>query len=84
MSVIYYKHGTAKSRKTIFGGYKMKLVEKKVKGNWIIEIAAHTAIIGTVSYTLYVFDRTLRQFALIQKFKSLKDAKNYLNNMIKK
>lgn len=22
--MIYYKHGTAKSRKTIFGGYKMK------------------------------------------------------------
>ena len=24
MSVIYYKHETAKSRKTIFGGFKMK------------------------------------------------------------
>lgn len=62
----------------------MKQLERKVKGNWVIEIVAKKYIVGTVSYTLYVFDRTIRQFALIQEFKSLKDAKNYLNNMLKK
>ena len=94
--MIYYKHGTARSRKTIFGGYKMKLVEKKVngswitklaerkvKGNWEIKIVGATDFVSTV-YTLYVFDRTLRQFALIKKFTCLQEAKNYFNNLIKK
>lgn len=81
MSVIYYKHGTAKSCKTIFRGDKMKMVEK---GNWILKIETKKYIVGKVSYVLYVFDRTLRQFALIQEFNSLQDAKIILNNMIKK
>lgn len=82
--MIYYKHGTAKSRKTIFGGNKMKLVEKKVKGNWEMKIAAQKSIVGTVSYVLYVFDRTIRQFALIQEFNSLQESKDFFNNLIKK
>ena len=57
---------------------------KKVKGNWVVEIEAQKAMIGTVSYKLYVFDRTLRQFAIIKKFDSLQEAKNYFNNLIKK
>ena len=62
----------------------MKTVEKIKRGNWIFELEAQKAIIGTVTYTLYVFDRTLRQFALIQKFDSCKEAKNYFNNLVKK
>ena len=62
----------------------MKTVEKKVKGNWIVKINAKKSILGTVSYVVYVFDRTLRQFVLIQKFTSLQEAKNYFNNLIKK
>ena len=61
----------------------MKTVEKKVKGNWVVKIIAQKAIVGTVSYTVYIFDRTLRQFALIQKFASLQEAKNYVNNFEK-
>ena len=83
MSVIYYKHGTALyAVKSIFKGIKMKMLEKK-KGNWIVKIIAQKAIIGTVSYTLYVFDRTLKQFALIQKFDSLQEAKNYFKILSK-
>ena len=61
----------------------MKTVEKKVKGNWIVEIEAQESILGNVSYVIYVFDRTLRQFALIKKFDSCKEAKNYFNNLVK-
>ena len=57
----------------------MKTLEKKVKGNWIVELEAQKAIVGTVSYVIYVFDRTLRQFAIIKKFASLQEAKNYFN-----
>ncbi len=62
----------------------MKMVEKKVKGNWIVEIESQKSILGTVSYVLYVFDRTFRQFVLIKHFTSLQEAKNYFNNLIKK
>ena len=62
----------------------MKTVEKKVKCNWELKIVAHKSIIGTVSYTLYVFDRTLRQFSIVVKFDSLQEAKNYFNNLMER
>ena len=61
----------------------MKMVEKKVKGNWLIELVAQQSILGNVTYSVYVFDRTLRQFSLIEKFDSCKEAKDYFN-LIKK
>ena len=66
-----------------FKGIKMKMVEKKIRGNWIFELVAQKHIVGNVTYILYVFDRTLRQFALIQKFDSLQEAKNYFTLIIK-
>ena len=55
------------------------MVEKKIKGNWIIELQAQKSILGNVTYAVYVFDRTLRQFATSKKFASLQEAKNYFN-----
>ena len=57
----------------------IKVVEKKVKSNWIVELQAQKSILGNVRYVIYVFDRTLRQFAMIKKFDSLQEAKNYFN-----
>ena len=57
----------------------MKTIEKIKKGNWLIELVAHKSIVGNVTYSVYVFDRTLRQFSLIEKFDSCKEAKNYFN-----
>ena len=85
--------------KSIFKGIKMKTmktmktrktmrinetIEKIKKRNWIIELEAQKSIVGTIKYAIYVFDRTLRQFALIKKFDSLQEAKDYFNNLIKK
>ena len=70
--------------KSIFKGIRMKMVEKKVKGNWIVKINAQKSIVGKVSYVVYVFDRTLRQFSIVVKFASLQEAKDYFNNLIKK
>ena len=58
--------------------------ERKVKGDWIIEIQSRKTVTGYVTHVLYVFDRTLRQFALIKHFDSLQESKNYFNNLIKK
>lgn len=62
----------------------MKQVERKVKGNWVVEINAINHIVGTKTYKVYVFDRTLRQFALIKNFDSLQESKDFFNNLIKK
>ena len=62
----------------------MKMLEKKVKGNWILELEAQKSILGNVSYKIYVFDRTLRQFSIVVKFDSLQEAKFYFNNILKK
>ena len=82
--------------KSIFKGIKMKTmktmktmkinekIEKIKKGNWIITLVAQKSIVGTVVFAVYVFDRTLRQFALVKKFDSLQESKNYFNNLIKK
>ena len=77
--MIYYNHERQRAVKPIFRGINMKKVEKKVKGNWIIELEAQKSILGTVTYVIYVFDRTLRQFSLIKRFASLQEAKNYFN-----
>ena len=61
----------------------MKTIEKKIRGNWIFEIEYQKSIMGVEKYVLYVFDRTLRQFALIARFDSCKEAKNYLKNFLK-
>ena len=61
----------------------MKML-KKVKGNYITELVAQKSILGTVTYAVYVFDRTLRQFSIVVKFDSLQESKNYFNNLIKK
>ena len=61
----------------------MKTVEKIKRGNWIFELEAQKAIIGTVTYVIYVFDRTLRQFSIVVKFDSLQEAKNYFKILSK-
>ena len=70
--------------KSIFKGIRMKTVEKKVKGNWIIKLIAQKSIVGKTAFAVYVFDRTLRQFSIVVKFASLQEAKDYFNNLIKK
>lgn len=62
----------------------MKTLQRKLKDNWKIKIVTKKAVIGSVTYSVYVFVRTFRKFALIQKFNSLQEAKNYFNNLISK
>ena len=61
----------------------MKMLEKKVKRNWIFEIISKKSILGNTTYVVYVFDRTLRQFSLIQNFASLQAAKDYFKFLVK-